>query len=232
MVSAARGYYSERLAAEKLQKVYEIASPRVRQYLDAEIDFVIAKIEPGENVLELGCGYGRVLARLAAVAGRVFGIDTSLASLQLADRIGARNFHLALVNAVQTSFKSNSFDVTVCIQNGISAFRVDRRSLLLEAVRITRPGGKVLFSSYAADFWPHRLDWFRAQAACRLVGEIDEASTGNGVIVCKDGFKATTIGPGDFRSLASDAGLAPAITIVDDSSVFCEISPPDRDEIH
>lgn len=232
MISAARGYYSERLAAERLQKVYEIASPRVRQYLDAEIDFIIARIEPGEKVLELGCGYGRVLVRLSAATDRVFGIDTSLASLQLADRIGARNFQLAVMNAVQTSFKPNSFDVTVCIQNGISAFKVDRRSLLLEAVRITRPGGKVLFSSYAADFWPHRLDWFRAQAACGLVGEIDEASTGNGVIVCKDGFKATTIGPADFRSLAFDAGLAPAVTIVDDSSVFCEITAPDRDEIH
>ncbi len=230
MGNAARGYYPERLAAERLQKVYEIASPRVRRYLDAEIDFVIESIQPGDKVLELGCGYGRVLVRLAAAAGRVFGIDTSLASLQLADRIGAHNFHLALMNAVQTSFKSNCFDVTVCIQNGISAFKVDRRSLLLEAARITRAGGKVLFSSYAANFWPHRLDWFRAQAACGLVGEIDEAATGDGVIVCKDGFRATTIGPEEFRSLAAAVDMAPAITIVDDSSVFCDITAPDRDE--
>ena len=131
------------------------------------------------------------------------------------------------MNAVQTAFKSNCFDMTVCIQNGISAFGVDQRSLLKEAVRITRSGGTVLFSSYAADFWPHRLDWFRAQAEQGLVGEIDEAATGNGVIVCKDGFKATTVGPEDFRFLAADVGLSATITTVDDSSVFCDIAVPE-----
>ena len=130
------------------------------------------------------------------------------------------------MNAVQTAFKSNCFDITVCIQNGISAFRVNQRSLMLEAIRITRPGGSVLFSSYADIFWPYRLDWFRAQAECGLLGEIDETATGNGVIVCKDGFRATTVGPEDFRSLADEVGMQATITTVDDSSVFCDITVP------
>ena len=229
MGGAVAGYSSEKLAAERLRKVYEIASPRIRQYLDAEIQFVLERIVADGRVLELGCGYGRVLARLTAATKRVFGIDTSLSSLRHAGRIaGAGKFRLALMNAVRTAFRSNCFDLTVCIQNGISAFRVDQRSLIKEAVRITRPGGRVLFSSYAADFWPHRLEWFRAQADCGLVGEIDEAATGNGVIVCKDGFTATTIGPEDFRFLVADAGLAATITTVDDSSVFCDIPVPGR----
>ena len=227
MGDAATGYYSQKLAADRLRKVYEIASPRVRQYLAAEIDFVTARIQPGDRVLELGCGYGRVLIRLADATHRVFGIDTSLASLSMAAEIaGAGRFYLAMMNAVQTAFKANSFDLTVCIQNGISAFKVDQRSLMTEAVRITRPGGKVVFSSYAEPFWLHRLEWFRAQADCGLVGEIDEAATGSGVIVCKDGFTATTIGPEEFRSLAAQVGLTPFITIVDDSSVCCELTVP------
>jgi 2-polyprenyl-6-hydroxyphenyl methylase/3-demethylubiquinone-9 3-methyltransferase len=128
------------------------------------------------------------------------------------------------------AFKANCFDLTVCIQNGISAFKVNQRSLIKEAARVTRPEGTVLFSSYAAKFWPHRLDWFRAQADCGLVGEIDEAATGNGVIVCKDGFKAITIGPEDFRSLAADVGRALTITTVDDSSVFCAITASGENE--
>ena len=229
MSDAAAGYYSKRLAAERLRKVYEIASPRARQYLDAEIDFVLQRIQPGDKLLELGCGYGRVLTRLAAAAGKVFGIDTSLASLMLASQApAAGSFRLALMNAVQTGFKNSSFDVTICIQNGISAFKVDQRALLAEAVRVTRAGGKVLFSSYSESFWPHRLDWFRAQADCGLLGEIDEAATGNGVIVCKDGFTATTAGPEDFRALAADIGLAADIVTVDDSSVFCTITVPGR----
>ena len=227
MSPAAANYYSENLAAEKLRKAYEIASPRIRQYLDAEIHFVMKRIQPDDRVLELGCGYGRVLSRLAGAAQHVFGIDTSLASLRHARQIaGTDSFYLASMNAVKMAFKANCFDLTVCIQNGISAFKVDQRSLLKEAVRVTRFGGTVLFSSYAADFWPHRLDWFRAQANCGLVGEIDEAATGNGVIVCKDGFRATTIGPHAFALLAADIGLAAAITTVDNSSVFCDITVP------
>jgi 2-polyprenyl-6-hydroxyphenyl methylase/3-demethylubiquinone-9 3-methyltransferase len=231
MNAAATGYYSEKLAAEKLRKVYDIASPRVRQYLDAEIEFVLEQIAPGDRVLELGCGYGRVLARLASGTNRLFGIDTSLASLRLARRnSGVGKFRLALMNAVQTAFRPACFDLTVCIQNGISAFRVDQRSLIKEAVRITRPGGSVLFSSYAADFWDHRLEWFRAQADCGLLGEIDEEATGDGVIVCKDGFRATTIGAERFRSLTDDAGVAGTVITVDESSVFCIIAVPGKSE--
>ena len=46
------------------------------------------------------------------------------------------------------------------------------------------------------------------------------------VIVCKDGFRATTIRPEDFEVLVTELGLAPKITIVDGSTVFCEIIVP------
>jgi SAM-dependent methyltransferase len=207
-----------------LRRVYEIAAPRVQQYLRAEIEFVLQRIKPHDRVLELGCGYGRVLQALVVKTKTVFGIDTSPGSLRLAKNMPAgSSFRLAVMNAVATAFKPARFDVTVCIQNGISAFQVDPQDLLVEALRITRPGGCALFSSYAESFWPHRLDWFRAQADHGLVGEIDETATGNGVIVCRDGFRARTVGPEAFKHLTDRLGLHAAVTVVDDSSVFCEM---------
>jgi 2-polyprenyl-6-hydroxyphenyl methylase/3-demethylubiquinone-9 3-methyltransferase len=220
-------YYSKKLSAERLQMAYKIASPRVKQYLNAEIDFALERMKPGAKVLELGCGYGRILERLKTKTGLAYGIDTSLDSLLLARQTPSGTFYLlAVMNAVQTAFKDGSFDVTACLQNGISAFNVDQKDLMTEAVRITRPGGTILFSSYAAMFWPDRLEWFRHQADHGLLGEIDEEATGAGVIVCKDGFKATTIGPEEFEGLAVELGLNAQITIVDESSVFCEIIAP------
>ena len=219
-------YYAKNLAAERLRKVYEVASPRVRQYLEGEIRFVLDRIEPDARVLELGCGYGRVLGKLSSRTKRIVGIDTSWESLKMAADEGRGGSLFVLMNAAFLGFAEETFDLVACIQNGISAFKVEPLELMQEALRITRAGGRALFSSYSEKFWPYRLEWFREQAAHALLGEIDEEATGNGVIVCKDGFRATTFSPDDFVALASKLGTTAEIFEVDESSVFCEIIRP------
>ena len=219
-------YYAKKLSAERLRKVYEVASPRVRQYLGEEIRFLLDRIVSDARVLELGCGYGRVLERLASRTTRIVGIDTSWESLRMAAEEGRSGSLLVLMNAAFLGFDEETFDLVACIQNGISAFKVDPFDLMQEALRVTRAGGRILFSSYSEKFWSHRLEWFREQARHGLLGEIDKKATGNGVIVCKDGFRATTFSPGDFLALASRLGLSAEIFEVDDSSIFCEIIRP------
>lgn len=218
-------YYDTTLSGERLKRCYELAPPRVRAHLAAEVEHVRRRVRVGDRVLELGCGYGRVLRELASVARLVVGIDTSLPSLRTARGYAARpgNVRLAAMDAIAPAFRGGGFDLVCCIQNGISAFHVDQRILLGRAVELTRTGGLVLASSYADGFWEHRLEWFRLQAAQGLVGPIDEAATGDGVIVCKDGFTATTVTPGRFAQLAGGLGRGVSIDVVDDSTVFCEI---------
>jgi len=222
------GYYSDKLTADRLEKCYQLAPPRVVQYLEAELAHVLTRIRPGDEVLDMGCGYGRVMPQLAAKAGLVVGIDTSLDSLREAGQRlrGVRNCHIACMDASRTAFADNVFDVVVCIQNGISAFHVDQRALIKESVRICRPGGLALFSSYSVRFWPDRLDWFRRQAKAGLLGEIDEARTGDGVIVCKDGFRATTVDAGQFLKLTAGLDVNAEIIEVDESSLFCGLHVP------
>jgi 2-polyprenyl-6-hydroxyphenyl methylase/3-demethylubiquinone-9 3-methyltransferase len=219
-------YYRERLSAERLERAYAIAPPRVRRYLDAEIDHVLERIGPADFVLELGCGCGRVLKPLARRARMACGIDTSFESLLCARGAleGRTNCRFAQMDAVRLGFRDGAFDCTVCIQNGISAFHVDMRELARESIRVTRPGGLVLFSSYSDSFWEHRLEWFERQAAEGLIGEIDRERTKNGTIVCTDGFTASTVSERQFESLARDLGAAARIVEVDSSSVFCEIT--------
>lgn len=217
-------YYDERLSGERLRRCYDIAPPRVQQYLQAEVDHTVGRIRGAGDVLELGCGYGRVAFALAGVADHVVGIDTAPESIDLARRLagaGSRCEFLVM-DATATSFPDASFDVVVCVQNGICAFGVDRAALVCEAARVCRAGGRVLFSSYADEFWPHRLEWFEAQAAQGLVGEVDHAATGGGVIVCRDGFRAGRMRPEDFETLWREVGLVPVVTVVDGSSVFCQ----------
>lgn len=209
-----------------MRECYRIAPPRVVQYLEAEIRYVTARIRPSDRVLELGCGYGRVLERLADKAGTLIGIDTSPSSLQLAQELlsGRLNCRLLRMDAIALAFAHRVFDIVLCIQNGLSAFEVDQRALIAESIRVTRPGGKVLLSSYSSKFWKDRLHWFQLQSNQGLLGEIDPDATGDGVIVCRDGFRATTVGPDDFVSLTSGFNVHRHIEEVDESSLFCELA--------
>lgn len=218
-------YYKETLSSERLQHCYEIVPPRVQQYLDAELNFVVDRIRPGDLVLELGCGYGRIIPALARKACWVVGIDNSIASLVYGQTLLSNlpNCLLIQMDAARLSFVEQTFDVVVCIQNGISAFHTDQQKLIRESIRVTKQGGIILFSSYSEKFWQQRLEWFQRQSDEGLVGEIDYDKTKEGVIVCKDGFTATTVGQEKFLELTSGLEVEVKIQEVDDSSIFCEM---------
>lgn len=215
-------YYQGKLAAERLKQAYKIAPPRVKQYLEAEVSYVSSRISAGDIVLDLGCGYGRIIPRLAERARRVIGIDNSWPSLLLARQQLGRlpRTSLAAMDAVHLGFRAGVFGVVACIQNGISAFHVDRRALVIESLRVAKAGGEVLFSTYSEKFWEHRLDWFERQAAAGLLGEIDHEQTRDGLIVCKDGFRASTVSAVEFRELAAGLKATASIEEVDSSSLF------------
>jgi ubiquinone/menaquinone biosynthesis C-methylase UbiE len=218
-------YYSQKLSAERLKRVYEIAPSRVQQYFTAEVNHVLKNINSGDIVLDLGCGYGRVIPMFALNAKSVIGIDASFANLIVGKEflVSVPNSHLFQMNAVRLAFKDEMFDLVVGIQNGISAFHVDQKELIKESIRVTKRNGTILFSSYSEKFWDQRLEWFRLQSEAGLLGEIDYEKTRDGVIVCKDGFTATTVSQEQFLSLASELNVEAKITEVDKSSLFCEM---------
>jgi ubiquinone/menaquinone biosynthesis C-methylase UbiE len=218
-------YYDHNLSAERLKKVYEIAPARVRRYLDAEVSHVLERVHRGDVLLELGCGYGRILPRLAQRAAVVIGIDTSVESLLLGQEMVSNisNCILAKMDAARLAFCDGIFDIVVCIQNGISAFHVDQNDLIRESIRVTRPGGRAVFSTYSDEFWEDRLEWFRLQSESGLVGAIDYEKTHDGVIVCKDGFSATTVRPNELLALTADLDVDAEVVGVDKSSLFFEV---------
>ncbi len=218
-------YYSQSLYGKKLKRVYDIAPPRVREYLEAEIQYTTEEIDGMDLVIELGCGYGRVMKSVSPHVEHVVGVDTSEKTLAFAIEYlsGLSNCYLFQMNAVQLGFQSQVFDAVLCVQNGLSAFRVDSRALIEEALRITRPGGLLLFSSYSPKFWNYRLEWFRLQAEEGLIGEIDEDRTKEGVIVCKDGLRLTFVGEKQFTKLFTCEKTRVSTVEVDESSIFCRV---------
>jgi len=216
------GYYRTALSGARLRRCYDIAPPRVRQYLNAELAHTAHLIQGASRVLELGCGYGRALRELSHACRSIVGIDTSQDSLTLAHSYldGIANCRLGCMDAANPGFHDKSFDAVICIQNGISAFHLNPDTLILNTLRLIRSGGIAIFSTYAAQFWPHRLEWFVRQSEEGLIGEIDWTATRDGVIRCRDGFSATTFAPAQFDAFAQQHALDATLEVVDGSSVF------------
>lgn len=214
-------YYAHKLNAEKLYQVYRTAIPQVLDYLRSEIEFVRERLSGDETALELGAGYGRIMKELSPSLRRITGIDVSERSVALGREYlkDLANCTIETMDAHAMSF-DETFDVVLCLQNGLSAMKGDPENLVRRSLRVLAPGGTAFFSSYSPKFWEHRLAWFQEQAEKGLLGEIDMENTGNGRIVCKDGFTATTFDRGEMERLGKASEYPYRVKEVKDSSIF------------
>ncbi|KUO70290.1 MAG: methylase [Clostridia bacterium BRH_c25] len=214
-------YYAQKLNSQKLFKVYETKIPRVKQYLDAEISFVRDNLTGSERVLELGAGYGRIVKELAGNCKSIVGIDISDESVSLGTEYlkDSPNAEIITMDVCNLEFEEK-FDVILCLQNGLSAMKITSSDLIERILGMVVSGGKVYFSTYSEKFWEYRLMWFEEQAEKGLLGELDLDKTKDGVIICKDGFKAITHTPKDLEAIGCLSGYEYQIQEVDESSVF------------
>lgn len=224
-----KDYYIENLSGNHLHRVYGLANEQVKRYLQGEIEFFRERISPGDRVLELGCGYGRILKALASDTHITEGIDNAPGNIELAGEYlhNEPGIKIHLMSVDNLEFPDNSFDLVLCAQNGLSAFGLDPLIVVREASRVTKHDGRLYCCTYADSFWPSRLQWFHNQADAGLVGEIDEKNTGNGVITCVDGFISTSMTDVQLREIASALNLVVDIVELPSGSLISEFKCKD-----
>lgn len=151
------------------------------------------------------------------------GVDNAFESLRLARQRfpDVANCRYLQMDAAALGFADHSFDSVAIVQNGICAFRIYPKTLITEALRVTRCEGFIVISTYTDSFWPYRLKWFEAQAKAGLLGPIDYEKTGDGVIACTDGFRSGRMTAEELMALCRSLDLRYELTMVDDSSLFC-----------
>src|SRR6266508_659237 len=110
--------------------------------------FSLGRLEPGERVLDLGCGAGTdslVAAQMVAPEGHVVGIDMTREMLDKARRaageMGAENVEFVEGEAEQLPFADASFDVV--ISNGVIVLVPDKDAVFSELHRVLAPGGRI-----------------------------------------------------------------------------------------
>ena len=115
---------------------------------------------PGQKVLDIATGTGAIATACAQAVkpdGRVIAIDLSQAmldmTLQNVQRMGLGNVDQFQMDADTLEFRKNYFDHSVC-SFGLF-FLPDMQKALAEWIRVTKPGGKVIFTSFSeASFDP------------------------------------------------------------------------------
>lgn len=108
-----------------------------------------ASIRTQDIILDVGCGGGRTLSKLAAMApqGKVYGIDHSAESVAMAVRINQQSIDMARVEVRQASvsrlpFPDGSFDVITAIETHF--WWPTLPSDLREVWRVLKPGGRLI----------------------------------------------------------------------------------------
>jgi len=114
------------------------------------------QLQPGETVLDVGCGTGvvdRWLGRRTAEQNRILGVDINRYLLQEAVALarkegleGAVDFREGSAEALP--FPDDSFDVTLSMT---VIEEVDAQRMLAEMVRVTKPEGRVAVIARAMD---------------------------------------------------------------------------------
>ena len=134
-------YYAQNLNAQKLFRVYDTDLPRVRQYLNEEINFIKRNLTGAESVLEVGCGYGRILKELSPYAKRLIGIDISEDSVAFAKEFLKDNSNATVQAADAYNLAFNSeFDMVLCLQNGLSAIKGSAERLITVCMQSLKKG--------------------------------------------------------------------------------------------
>ena len=110
--------------------------------------FSLGRLQPGERVLDLGCGAGTdslVAALMVGPGGRVTGIDMTPEMLAkaraAAGELAVENVEFVEGEAEQLPFGDASFDVV--ISNGVIDLIPDKDAVFAELHRVIVPGGRI-----------------------------------------------------------------------------------------
>lgn len=109
---------------------------------DLQVDLVEERAA-GKEVLEVGCGTGLLLQRIAGKARIAKGIDISPGMLAQARE---RGLDVVEGNATELPFEDNSFDLLYSFKVLAHVEEIERA--LAECARVTRPGGELFLEFY------------------------------------------------------------------------------------
>jgi SAM-dependent methyltransferase len=111
--------------------------------IDDQAAELVRRVGEGRDVLEVGCGTGLLLQRVAGFARSAKGIDLSPGMLE---RARGRGLDVVEGSATALPFAAGSFDVAYSFK--VLSHIPDLERAFAEMYRVVRPGGHLVFDIY------------------------------------------------------------------------------------
>ena len=177
----------------------------------------LAKLNPGETVLDLGSGGGidvLLSAKRVGPTGKVYGLDMTDEMLALANankqKAGAENVEFLRGEIEHIPLPDNAVDVI--ISNCVINLSADKDAVLREAFRVLKPGGRFAVSDVVArgEILPEIRKSVLMWVGC-VAGALDEAEYRNKLQAA--GFQQVDVEPtriyraADAREFLASAGV-------------------------
>jgi ubiquinone/menaquinone biosynthesis C-methylase UbiE len=130
------------------------------------VDFSRLKVDPGDRILDIGCGSGRHIGATYRLKGvKVTGMDLSWSDLQAArqrmeihDRLGEHgggSWDLAMADVTVLPFPDACFDLVICSE--VLEHIPDHDRAMGEIIRVLKPGRPLVVS--VPRYLPERICW-------------------------------------------------------------------------
>jgi len=174
----------------------------IQEFLEGEIDFIKKQILPGKKILEIGCGYGRLMEILSENAEKVVGIDYSKRLLEEAKKRLSRkeNTKVFLMNAKNLEFNDESFDYVVCLDNSFGNMPGIESQVLKEMIRTCKSGGEIIVSVFSENAVETQIENYKR------IG-LKEIRDDGKAIHTKEGLYSRRFTKEDLKNLFKEAGL-------------------------
>jgi arsenite methyltransferase len=130
------------------EELANVPEGSVQSFAGVANPFTLGRIEPGQVVLDLGCGAGTdllIAAQMVGPGGRAIGVDMTPAMLGRAEE-SAREMgleHVELHRSLIESLPLPDASVDVVISNGVIDLVPDKEAVFSELDRVLRPGGRL-----------------------------------------------------------------------------------------
>ena len=129
-------------------ELLRVPDPSADSFAGVANHFLLGRLEPGQTVVDLGCGAGTdllIAAQMVGPEGRAIGIDMTPAMLdparESADAMGLENveLHQGLIESLPLEDGS----VDVVISNGVIDLVVYKDAVFAEIDRVLKPSGRL-----------------------------------------------------------------------------------------